>query len=275
MTDIPELIEVINEMDADADTIENEMSHLFSSLAIVEKPNLSEKNDESIQKILFRPSLPTYVPTRDKWEEPNKELSEYHRYIIKHYEKWYNQALFLIREYNKSSEVEFIELHNGKRESYTGPDTYRDSPVPVTKMITVYYGISELLQFNEKIKGTYEPQKLIKTTTNLFSKQRASLLALPDIVKMSKKSNSVIPNSMPNKKEVFIVHGHDEELKQSVARFIEKIDLKPIILHEQPNQNRHLLQKLKDYSDVGYAIVLLTRTIWEYLNRILMKKILF
>jgi len=58
--------------------------------------------------------------------------------------------------------------------------------------------------------------------------------------------------------KIFIVHGHDEEMKQAVARTVEKIDLKPIILHEQPNKGRTIIEKFEDYSDVNFAIVLLS-----------------
>ena len=57
---------------------------------------------------------------------------------------------------------------------------------------------------------------------------------------------------------VFIVHGHDEEMKQAVARFIEKVGLETIILHEQPNQGKTIIEKFEEYSDVGYAVVLLS-----------------
>jgi predicted nucleotide-binding protein len=57
---------------------------------------------------------------------------------------------------------------------------------------------------------------------------------------------------------VFIVHGHDEAVKQSVARFLEKLDLHPIILHEQPNKGRTIIEKFEAHSDVGFAVVLLT-----------------
>lgn len=57
---------------------------------------------------------------------------------------------------------------------------------------------------------------------------------------------------------VFIVHGHDEEAKQSVARCIEQLGLKAIILHEQPSQGRTIIEKFEDYADVGFAVVLLT-----------------
>lgn len=63
----------------------------------------------------------------------------------------------------------------------------------------------------------------------------------------------------PNNGQIFIVHGHDELIKQSVARFLEKLDLKPIILHEQPNQGKTLIEKLEMHSAlVDFAIILLT-----------------
>jgi len=59
-------------------------------------------------------------------------------------------------------------------------------------------------------------------------------------------------------KEIFIVHDRDKEIKESVAGIIEKLGLKPIILHEQPNKGRTIINKFEDYSNVGFAVVLLT-----------------
>jgi predicted nucleotide-binding protein len=58
--------------------------------------------------------------------------------------------------------------------------------------------------------------------------------------------------------DIFIVHGHDEAAKHTVARFIEKLDLQPIILHEKPNAGRTLIEKFEHHSAVSFAIVLLT-----------------
>lgn len=66
--------------------------------------------------------------------------------------------------------------------------------------------------------------------------------------------------------KVFIVHGHNEEMKQTIARFLEKFSLQPIILHEQPNQGRTIIEKFSDYSDVGYAIILLSADDLAYLK---------
>ncbi len=58
--------------------------------------------------------------------------------------------------------------------------------------------------------------------------------------------------------QIFLVHGHNEEMKQSVARLIEKLRLNPIILHEQPNKGRTIIQKFIDHSNVGFAIILIS-----------------
>jgi len=59
-------------------------------------------------------------------------------------------------------------------------------------------------------------------------------------------------------KRVFIVHGHDEAAREGVARFLEKLELEPIILHEQPSGGRTVIEKLEHHGDVGFAVVLLT-----------------
>ena len=57
---------------------------------------------------------------------------------------------------------------------------------------------------------------------------------------------------------VFIVHGHDNEMKQAVARVLEKLELTPIILHEQANQGNTLIEKFESNADVGFAVVLIS-----------------
>ena len=57
---------------------------------------------------------------------------------------------------------------------------------------------------------------------------------------------------------IFIVHGHSEAIREATARFISKLKLEPVILHEQPNKGRTIIEKIVDYADVGFAVVLLT-----------------
>lgn len=82
---------------------------------------------------------------------------------------------------------------------------------------------------------------------------------LEDIVEENKATPQVVSNTLPsNMDRIFIVHGHDGELKQSVARIIEKQGIEAIILSEQANKGRTIIEKFEDYSDVGGAICLFT-----------------
>jgi predicted nucleotide-binding protein len=56
--------------------------------------------------------------------------------------------------------------------------------------------------------------------------------------------------------KIFIVHGHNNEMKEAVARTIEKQDLEAIILHEQPNKSKTIIEKFEANSDVDFAVVL-------------------
>ncbi len=57
---------------------------------------------------------------------------------------------------------------------------------------------------------------------------------------------------------VFIVHGHNGEMKEATARLLEQQGIEGIILHEQPNRGRTIIEKIEEYSNVGAAIILLT-----------------
>ncbi|MBR0390712.1 MAG: nucleotide-binding protein [Oscillospiraceae bacterium] len=59
--------------------------------------------------------------------------------------------------------------------------------------------------------------------------------------------------------KIFIVHGHDNEAKISVARTLEQLGLEAVILHEQPDQGKTIIEKLESFtSEAAYAIVLYT-----------------
>ena len=61
-----------------------------------------------------------------------------------------------------------------------------------------------------------------------------------------------------NYKDIFIVYGHNEEIIASVARLIEKLGLKPIILREVADKGRTLIEKFEEESKTDFAIVLLS-----------------
>lgn len=61
-----------------------------------------------------------------------------------------------------------------------------------------------------------------------------------------------------NFQQIFIVHGHDDLVKTEVKSFVESLGLEPIILHLQPSAGRTIIEKIEQYSNVGFAIVLYT-----------------
>ena len=57
---------------------------------------------------------------------------------------------------------------------------------------------------------------------------------------------------------VFVVHGHDDAVLYQTARLLENLKLDAVVLREQPNQGRTVIEKFEDYSDVAFAVVPLT-----------------
>jgi len=68
--------------------------------------------------------------------------------------------------------------------------------------------------------------------------------------------NRISKEAMASRK-IFVVHGHGKR-EHEVARYLEHLKFKPIILHEQANQGRTVIEKFEAHSDVGFAVVLLT-----------------
>jgi predicted nucleotide-binding protein len=69
---------------------------------------------------------------------------------------------------------------------------------------------------------------------------------------------SAAPAAAPSRR-IFIVHGHDEAMREAVARLVQQLGFEPVILHEQPNQGRTLIEKFEDHSEKAqFAIVLLS-----------------
>lgn len=62
-----------------------------------------------------------------------------------------------------------------------------------------------------------------------------------------------------HRKKVFIVHGHDDLLKNKVHIFLSQEGYEPIILHEQLNKGATIIEKLgKNIDSVSFAVILYT-----------------
>jgi predicted nucleotide-binding protein len=106
----------------------------------------------------------------------------------------------------------------------------------------------ELKEFKDKVQNKINNLKQLVAKVELIKSE------VPDkAVSQTVSTSDNIENN-----NVFIVHGHSNEVKINVARTLEKLGLNPIILHEQANSGKTIIEKFEEHSNVGFAIILLT-----------------
>ena len=59
-------------------------------------------------------------------------------------------------------------------------------------------------------------------------------------------------------KQVFVVHGRDQGALAEVKQVLSQLGLEPVVLQDQPNQGRTIIEKFEDYAQVGFAVVVCT-----------------
>ncbi|MGH7192484.1 MAG: TIR domain-containing protein, partial [Candidatus Saccharimonadales bacterium] len=59
-------------------------------------------------------------------------------------------------------------------------------------------------------------------------------------------------------RRVFVVHGRDESARKQLESALERLDLKPIVIMNEPCQGRTIIEQIEEHSDVGFAFVLFT-----------------
>jgi predicted nucleotide-binding protein len=122
-----------------------------------------------------------------------------------------------------------------------------------TLPLTMFAGHEEPLQRIQEgyREGIHSCVLNLKTLRELFVERISDAqdqVPTPAVAKHNSKTS----------RRVFVVHGHDSAAKESVARYLSKLDLEPIVLHEQPNAGRTIIEKFEAHSDVAFAVVLLT-----------------
>lgn len=148
------------------------------------------------------------------------------------FEAWHTKAeRFLIKKYGKDSleHKKFLDINF--------------SPL-------IWVGDDEEQLTQESIEWCCNGLKTCKAVFETYLEDIADEVELLPVKKTEVK--------LSNMDKIFIVHGHDREMKNAVARIIAEQEIKPIILSEQANQGRTIIEKFEDYSDVGGAICLFT-----------------
>jgi len=142
------------------------------------------------------------------------------------YDKWKRFNMELLRRSFDDPNNEYIQEYEDSVRSSVWSDWVSESKYDIRRQITVFESLIERLPL---ITSAVETNKVDGATTKELSNK------------------------------IFIVHGHNSEVKQIVARTISQLKLEPIILHEQAEQGRTIIEKFeKNSSDVNFAIVILT-----------------
>lgn len=107
------------------------------------------------------------------------------------------------------------------------------------------------------VHGEINAGRYLKKLHSIY--ERLELLPAPKLsIDGPSARISAIESPHTNTRRVFVVHGHDDGAKEAVARFLSKLELEPVVLHEQPNRGRTIIEKFEEHSDVAFAVVLFT-----------------
>ena len=108
-------------------------------------------------------------------------------------------------------------------------------------------------------RGNRTPQQKLK---NYIDKVKAKISVLENLHDQTDLLRSEVESNEDsidrNNNQVFIVHGHDDSVKEEMASFIEALGFEPIILHKKASSGMTIIEKIDFYSNVGFGIVLYT-----------------
>ncbi len=173
------------------------------------------------------------------YEKLNEIYSEISNLIVKgvtssshEFKAWHMKAeRFLIKEYGEDG----IEYKNFKNTSFAPR----------------FAGVS-----NDHVAYIAACKEGLLTTRDVFEDY---------LCEMKEESEERLENKDKNENlqrisylKIFVVHGHDGELKEAVARLVEHAGLTPIILSEQVNRGATIIEKFEKNANVPAAICLFT-----------------
>jgi len=186
-----------------------------------------------------------------------------------------NKSIIYNNNYMKKDNSKFIELIDRyeallKRATFENryKDDYDTLKIEAEIFIASIFGEEELKRYRglPKIKGVILGQPInyeeeLKEYKNEISKIISKLKGYNNIYN---DLNMKTKNKEENFDKIFIVHGHNETMKQSIARLIEKQKIESVILHEKPNKGKTIIEKFELNADVGSAVVIFSGDDYGY-----------
>jgi predicted nucleotide-binding protein len=139
--------------------------------------------------------------------------------------------------------------------SGTEPGLTGVSPVQIA--LGADHAQAQTLQSAEDI-GTSPSERILATLGDM--RERMASMEARMVSLAGRQTSASSDEAGPTySRKIFIVHGHDTELKLELRNFLRDLDFEPIILHERPDGGKTIYSKLLgEASDVGYAFILLS-----------------
>lgn len=208
------------------------------------------------------------IRKNDKLEITNtnklKDYNKIKRIIMNNSEKLQNliskiDELVLISEGIKSSEFKIWKRNTIKfLDSLFGSESNELEEFKETKFEPICFCFDDTDYETEAYNQYKETLYDVKTTLQSYEADASEADDKIVSKKFDSKEKSQQIEVENNNKKVFIVHGHDNSSKSEGARFIEKLGFEAIILHEQGNKGKTIIEKIEDNTNVDFAIVIYT-----------------
>lgn len=115
------------------------------------------------------------------------------------------------------------------------------------------------LEGAKKIIQAMEALPELAMNSPCFSEPQSEVLAqaIADSARTGSKYRQTLPTQTPD--SIFIVHGHDLDLRDQVEAYLQSLKIEAIVLSELDGGNQSLFQKFLTFSEkVEFAVVLLT-----------------
>lgn len=214
---------------------------------------IKELRENGFIDVIWADNCPVRVNLNNSARTYGEKLAEYERQI----EAFQNKSSEKSNA-NKERIEEFIQ--RGER---IGEEEYHQPRTTIPYVAGPQYEKwkNDIYTFTErylKSHPLYEDIMNSKGKISEYSKLMGYLQSLVDDEEFWEETKETNKGVTQMNNKVFIVHGHDNEAKLETARTLTNGGFEPIILHEQPDSGRTIIEKIERFADVCYAVVLYT-----------------
>jgi hypothetical protein len=143
------------------------------------------------------------------------------------------------------------------------------TPIKVVKVVLFWsYQTADQLRLPNLESIVVAKDKKYVIDNILKGKVKGAYICTEEFIAPTKKTpsplNSTSRRSDSNwhTRRIIVVSGADETMKQTLTVALRKLGLASVVMSEEPAQGKKLVDRYKEYADVGIAVVLLSPDIY-------------